>query len=1079
MHKSRVVSLLATAALAAAPLLALPTAAHAAGAAVADSVTVNDMMNGTSTATSLAQSLAGTGVSVSNATYRGLENQFGSLHVADRQVVGFNDGVILSTGDVANSVGPNKSGGSGTFIQSLGDTSLNALISTSNTANHVTYDASVLEFDFVPTASTVYFTYTFASDEYPQSANFYNDVFAAYVNGTNCATVPNPAGGANPAVAVSAGTINATVNSSLFRNNSFTTPPTNPINIEYDGLSVELVCSAAVNQGVTNHIKLAIADTNYGWVDSAVMVKAHSLSTVRSESCNNGIDDNADAKIDLADPLCSNSTSAAPIGQVGIGGTTHTPLPANPIDLTTVAYPNAPAFTGNEGTPILLDAAAVDVWPTGGTYFTSWDVSPTGSTTGSCTVSAVDPQPLSDYDGSIGLAYAVCSDEGEYVATVTGYATQDTFSATGFVDEIDFVVHNAPPAVDLTSPKAGDITYKPYGANANDTAKAVSISAKVFDPGINDSVSCTIDWGDGNQADATIDPVTGVCSGSNIYLDPTKVANPLIVNNQVIAVVTATDGFGATSSAATVFNFGTIVKKNQTITFAQPTTPQTYGDSFTVTATSSSALAVVITTTGSCSASGFVITMTSGTGTCTIKADQNGLDPNGGPALYNAATQVTKTVTAAKRAVEVTATPQSKVFGAADPTPWAYTITKGSLAGADAFTGALTRTAGTAVGSYAITQGNLALATANYTLTFVPGTLTITGALPAITTQPVGRTVLPNQSVVLTVAGTGTPTPTVQWQKQQVNSSWAAVSGQTALTFTAPTTPADDGAVYRAVLTNGLGTATSSSATVNVISISGFNVSTAVAGVTTLTINGSGFGGVQTVRFAGAQTNTFTKVSTKQITVTVPASATTGQVSVIQGVLFAKSSTSLTVTAPTVTPAAAPKPVVSALTLRRASAGTTVTITGAHFTGSTGVVFAGTSVTTSFVVVSSTKILATVPIGATTGSITIKHPSGDATTPTFTIAAGSTVPKVATVTLRSTTPSVSASLLLTGANIGSATSISINSTSLSFTPVSADKVIVTLPISGSKVGKVISPIIVNNGVASSRNTKRMRVLNWQ
>jgi hypothetical protein len=116
MHKSRVVSLLAIAALAATPLLALPTAANAAGASVAESISINDMMNGTATATSLAQSLAGTGVSVSNATYLGLENQFGSIHLPDRQVVGFNDGVILATGDVANSVGPNKSGRSGTYI---------------------------------------------------------------------------------------------------------------------------------------------------------------------------------------------------------------------------------------------------------------------------------------------------------------------------------------------------------------------------------------------------------------------------------------------------------------------------------------------------------------------------------------------------------------------------------------------------------------------------------------------------------------------------------------------------------------------------------------------------------------------------------------------------------------------------------------------------------------------------------------------------------------------------------------------------------------------------------------------------
>jgi len=75
------------------------------------------------------------------------------------------------------------------------------------------------------------------------------------------------------------------------------------------------------------------------------------------------------------------------------------------------------------------------------------------------------------------------------------------------------------------------------------------------------------------------------------------------------------------------------------------------------------------------------------------------------------------------RPVTVTADDASKTVDAADP-ELTYSVTSGSLVAGDAFTGALTRTAGETAGTYPITKGTLAL-TANYDLTFVPGTFTI------------------------------------------------------------------------------------------------------------------------------------------------------------------------------------------------------------------------------------------------------------------------------------------------------------------------------------------------------------------
>ena len=76
-----------------------------------------------------------------------------------------------------------------------------------------------------------------------------------------------------------------------------------------------------------------------------------------------------------------------------------------------------------------------------------------------------------------------------------------------------------------------------------------------------------------------------------------------------------------------------------------------------------------------------------------------------------------------KRPIQVTATAgQFKIYGDPDPT-FAYTITSGSLAFTDAFTGALSRVAGQNVGLYAITIGSLAINDGNggnnYNLSFV------------------------------------------------------------------------------------------------------------------------------------------------------------------------------------------------------------------------------------------------------------------------------------------------------------------------------------------------------------------------
>ncbi len=518
VRRKRGVRALAVAALASGsllvPILHGPPAAAApavggAAAAVGNGLTTTDLSAVGMSPASLAGTLVGPGVTVSNVTFSGANAQAGTIHVVDPAVVSFNDGVILSSGNIADVVGPNKSDGITGDMAGPADPDLDALIQNTQTVNPVTFDAAVLEFDFVPTASTVYFTYTFGSDEYLEWVNLFNDVFAFYVNGQNCATVPNGA-------PVSIDTINDSVNPGLFRDNSYSSPPPNPINIESDGLSVEMICAAPVNPGQTNHLKLAIADTSDQILDSVVMLKADSLSTTPPESCNDAVDNDDDSLVDGDDDYCQTTTTPPPVGSTGIGSDN-----------------SAPPFTGNEGTPIILDGSALASVPSADTIETSWTVTGINGTPGTCEVTPAGRLPINP-DGSIAPVTAICPNEGEYVARVDGW---DVEGGSSWDTDVDFFVHNAPPSVSLDAPAQGSLVA---------VGDPLDVSATVTDPGVGDAVTCEISWGDGTTDAGTLSG--GTCTGTHPY---TEVAS-------MVVSVTATDDAGDSSADATFVHVGSV-----------------------------------------------------------------------------------------------------------------------------------------------------------------------------------------------------------------------------------------------------------------------------------------------------------------------------------------------------------------------------------------------------------------------------------------------------------------------------------------------------------------------------------------
>ncbi|HEX6739489.1 MAG TPA: PQQ-dependent sugar dehydrogenase, partial [Vicinamibacteria bacterium] len=116
---------------------------------------------------------------------------------------------------------------------------------------------------------------------------------------------------------------------------------------------------------------------------------------------------------------------------------------------------------------------------------------------------------------------------------------------------------------------------------------------------------------------------------------------------------------------------------------------------------------------------------------------------------------------------------------------------------------------------------------------------------PAITQQPQSRTVAVGQSVSFTVAASGATPLSFQWQRNDVN-----IPGATAATFTiASAAASDNGATFRAVVTNAFGSATSNRATLTVTTNRPptATINTPAAGTT--------FRGGQTINFSGSATD--------------------------------------------------------------------------------------------------------------------------------------------------------------------------------------------------------------------------------
>lgn len=207
----------------------------------------------------------GAGAQISNLVYRGFPRSL-SYFDGTKSNIGIDEGILLTSGWVGFAVGPNSADDITFAALAAGDADLANLVGAQ------TYDACVLEFDFVPYQNTVSFEYVFGSDEYTEYVGSpFNDVFAFFISGPGIVGKQNIALVPGTNIPVSINNVNHNINIAHYVNNYM------GMTVEYDGFTKVLRARADVVPCETYHLKLAICDVSDPFLDSGVFLKAGSF----------------------------------------------------------------------------------------------------------------------------------------------------------------------------------------------------------------------------------------------------------------------------------------------------------------------------------------------------------------------------------------------------------------------------------------------------------------------------------------------------------------------------------------------------------------------------------------------------------------------------------------------------------------------------------------------------------------------------------------------------------------------------------------------------------------------------------
>lgn len=208
----------------------------------------------------------------------------------NKSVFPFNDGLVLSTGDVLKASGPNTEEQAEGNTYWLDDPELRSILKNTLKEQKLSpfmYNATVLEFDFSAISNKISFNFIFASDEYGSLQCRYADAFAFILTDLQTQEKKNLAVVPDTTIPVSVVTVRDKKNNpdcdsqheqyfDKYTNYGTDASALNfPIN--FKGYTKPLLAQSEVIPGRKYHIKLVIADGQDAKVDSAIFLQGQSF----------------------------------------------------------------------------------------------------------------------------------------------------------------------------------------------------------------------------------------------------------------------------------------------------------------------------------------------------------------------------------------------------------------------------------------------------------------------------------------------------------------------------------------------------------------------------------------------------------------------------------------------------------------------------------------------------------------------------------------------------------------------------------------------------------------------------------
>ncbi len=227
---------------------------------------------------------------VDSVSYKGSPASVGTFKIILKYNDLINSGIILTTGNITDAIGPNITSKSNLLpFKSASETD----VQLSKIATGPLYNSAALTFDFITNTDSISFSFFFASEEYPEWVNMHvNDVFGFFLTdksnqqSKNLAILPD---GKTP---ISIDNINHLKNTYYYIPNA----PWNPNNIlqweknmalgelaytfSFDGFSKKLTVGCRIIPNKKYRLKIIIADVGDDLFDSAVFLEAHSFQSV-------------------------------------------------------------------------------------------------------------------------------------------------------------------------------------------------------------------------------------------------------------------------------------------------------------------------------------------------------------------------------------------------------------------------------------------------------------------------------------------------------------------------------------------------------------------------------------------------------------------------------------------------------------------------------------------------------------------------------------------------------------------------------------------------------------------------------